>query len=322
VSKRQAEGLDSVITPPPPPEFVQIPRHLRETIEGVHGETGRRWLARLPALVGDCRARWSLELGAPFDDLSYNLVIPARGAQGAEVVLKLGVPCRELVSEAAALRLFDGAGAVRLLDHVAEWGALLLERVLPGTPVHELLDDAEATRAAARLMLRLWREPPARHAFPTLPEWFRAFGRLRCNFGGGSGPFPPELVARAERAFSELNASAGRALILHGDLHHANILSAANGGWIAIDPKGLCGDPGYEVGPFMLNRLPDGASDSALLEVMRARLSVFACELGIERERLAGWAFCHAVLSALWAFEDSEEWQGTIRLARVLERLI
>ena len=301
---------------------MQLPNQLRERAEGVHGVRGRRWLASLPALLEGCRARWSLELGSPFADLSYNFVIAARGPGGEDFALKLGVPCRELESEAAALRLFDGAGAVRLLDHDAERGALLIERALPGDPVHELLDDAGATRAAARLMLRLWREPPAAHAFPTLDEWFRAFDRLRSDFHGGSGPFPPELVATAERTLSELNASAGRAVILHGDLHHANILSTAEGGWIAIDPKGICGDRGYEVGPFTLNRLPDGAPESALSEVMRGRLSIFSDELGIGRERLARWAFCHSVLSALWSFEDSDDWQPAIRLARILERLI
>lgn len=314
--------MDSVAARPPKTEFMRIPNHLRETIERVHAEKGREWLARLPALLDECGARWSLELGRPFDDLSYHLVIPARGPRGAQVVLKLGVPCRELLSEAAALRLFDGAGAVRLLDHDAGRGALLLERVLPGKSVHELLDDAGATRAAARLMLALWREPPAGHALPPLAEWFSAFGRFGGDSSAGGVPFPAGLAARAGRIFSELNASSGRAVVLHGDLHHANILSSAGGGWVAIDPKGICGDPGYEVGPFLLNRLPEGASDSDLSEIMRGRLSIFSDELGIGRGRLAGWAFCHAVLAALWSFEDSDDWRGTARLARVLERLM
>jgi streptomycin 6-kinase len=301
---------------------VQLPESLRETIERVHGRRGRLWLAALPALLEGCRARWSLELGRPFSGLSYNLVIPARDPSGAEVVLKLGVLCRELVSEAAALSLFDGVGAVRLLDHDAEHGALLLERVMPGTPVHELPDDAEATRTAVRLMLRLWREPPEGHTFSPLAERFRAFDRLRSNFGGGSGPFPAELIAKAEHTFYGLNASAERSLILHGDLHHTNILSSTERGWLAIDPKGVCGDPGYEVGSFMLNRLPAGASESALLEYMRRRLSIFSEELRVGQGRLAGWAFCHAVLSALWDFEESADWRPTVRLARILERLV
>lgn len=301
---------------------MRLPDHLRGTIERVHGGRGARWLAELPALLEECRARWSLELGGPFADLSYNLVIPARGPAGTAVVLKLGVPCAELTAEAAALGLYGGAGAVLLLDHDAARGALLLERALPGRRVDELQPEAEATRTAARLMLRLWREPTAAHAFTPLAEWFRAFGRLRAGFGGGSGPFPAELISKAERTFSELNASAARAVVLHGDLHHANILSSSRGGWLAIDPKGLCGDAAYEVGPFMLNRLPAGASRSALLEIMRGRLAIFSEELGIARGRLAAWAFCHTVLSAVWSFEDSEAWRPAIRRARLLERLL
>ena len=301
---------------------MQIPNGLRETIERVHGARGRRWVTALPTLVEECRARWSLELGAPFENLSYNLVVPARGPRGAPLVLKLGVPCPELLSEAAALRLFGGSGAVRLLDHDAARGALLLERVLPGIPLAELQSDAEATRTAARLMLGLWREPPAAHSLPTLAEWFRAFARLRVSSAAVGGPFPTELAEKAERAFAELNASSERLVVLHGDLHHANILSSSRGGWVAIDPKGLCGDPGYEVGPFMLNRLPAGAPDSALREIMGGRLSIFAEELRTGRERLAGWAFCHAVLSAVWSLEDADEWRPTVRLARILESLV
>lgn len=110
-------------------------------------------------------------------------------------------------------------------------------------------------------------------------------------------------------------------MILHGDLHHANILRSTVSGWVAIDPKGISGDCGYEVGPFMLNRLPAGASESVIKEILNRRLSVFSDELRISRKRLAGWAFCHATLSAVWDFEESSEWRGTMRLAQMLEQL-
>ena len=110
-------------------------------------------------------------------------------------------------------------------------------------------------------------------------------------------------------------------MLLHGDLHHDNILASTSSGWVAIDPKGIVGDPGYEVGTFMLNQLPVGAADSVVQELSKQRLSIFSAELQISRERLAGWAFCHAVLSALWSFEDSEEWRATIRLAKLLEQV-
>lgn len=300
---------------------MKLPGALEERIVCVHGERGRLWLADLPALLDEFRERWSLELGEPFAELSYNLVFPARDRQGTDVVLKLGVLCDELLTEASALASWEGEGAVRLLAHDAARGALLLERALPGAPLYTELNDAEATREAARLMRRLWREAPPGHAFPSLARWFRAFERLRQNFDSASGPFPVRLAARAEQTFLELNATAGREVLLHGDLHHMNVLSSARGGWLAIDPKGICGDPGYEVGPFMLNRLPDEATDDALRETFRRRLSIFSEELNIERRRLARWAFCHAMLSALWDLEESADWSRTVRLARLLGEL-
>jgi streptomycin 6-kinase len=304
------------------PETLPVPNGLRETIERVHGQRGREWLARLPALIQESRERWSLALDLPFDNLSYNLVIPGRTEQGADVVLKLGVPCRELLTEVAALNLFGGVGAVRLLDHEAERGILLLERARPGAPVYKLQGEAEATVTAARLMRRLWRDPPATgHSFPSLAVWFQAFKRLRDRFNGESGPFPAELIEKGERTFSELSESQERTVILHGDLHHDNILSSERDGWLAIDPKGISGDPGYEVGSFMLNQLPAGADAPALKMVLKRRLLIFSDELQIKRARLARWAFCHALLSALWDFEEAAEWYGTIRLAQMLDEL-
>lgn len=281
----------------------------------VHGESGRRWLARLPALLSECRARWSLELEEPFENLSYNLVIPAKMKGGACVVLKLGVPCAELSTEAAALNLYGGDGAVRLLHQEAERGVLLLERVQPGTPLYEAKGDEDATRTAARLMRRLWRAPAAGHTFPTLARWFDALERLRHRL---DNPFPPDIIGRALKTFSELVASPDKNVLLHGDLHHANILYSSARGWVAIDPKGIVGDPGYEVGTFMINRLLVDATESELMDIFNRRLKVFSAELEMDRERLKRWAFCHAVLSGVWSLEDSEEWQGTIRLARVL----
>jgi len=302
---------------------VRVPEDLRETIEQVHGDRGIEWLAGLPGLLQDCRNRWSLELDPPFKDLSYNLVLPGKLSDGKAIVLKLGVPCRELTTECAALILFDGNGAVRLLEHDSARGILLMERVTPGTPLSEVQREREATTVAAKLMKKLWHVPPADHLFPSLADWFLAFTRLRKSFSGGSGAFPHGLITRAEHLFDELNetAPAEACLVLHGDLHHANILFSSKEEWLAIDPKGVVGDPGYEVAPFMLNRLPRSASNAELAKLFNQRLLIFSEELRIDKTRLACWAFFHAVLSALWDWEEGNEPYKTICLAQILERL-
>lgn len=300
---------------------MQIPHKLSQTIEGVHGARGREWLTMLPALLDEFRARWLLELDQPFDNLSYNLVIPGHEIHGSPVVLKLGVPCPEFTTEAAALDLFGGEGAVRLLKHDAKRGALLMERAGPGLPLHKLCDEAEATRTAASVMRRLWRAAPTRHSFPSLATWFRSFTRLRERFAGGSGPLPANIVARVESTFAELQSSAPQRMIIHGDLHHENILFSSDRGWLAIDPKGIEGDPGYDVGSFMVNQLPVEATDYVISQVLARRLSIFSDELQMDQKRLAQWAFCHAVLSAVWSFEESADWEDTMRLARLLEQI-
>jgi len=172
-----------------------------------------------------------------------------------------------------------------------------------------------------QLMLELWRPPPATHTFPSLSIWFRAFTHLRNNFDGGCGPFPAGLIDNAERTLAELDASTSRKVVLHGDLHHENILFSSTRGWLAIDSKGICGDPGYEVGSFMLNQLPAGATEAVTTEILNQRLVIFSEKLAISQRRLAQWAFCHAVLSAVWSFEESDDWRPTIRLAQLLEKL-
>jgi len=293
-----------------------ISEQLADNVRSVHGKSGDAWLARLPDLIGEFRERWSLELDQPFQNLSFNLVIPGRDANNSPIVLKLGVPCTELFTEAAALEVFESRGAVRLLAHDSKLGALLLERISPGTQLHELGDEAHATQIAAALMRQLWREPRPEHAFPSIATWFRSFERLP-----SAEAVLKNFARRAEPLVAKLIDTAPPAKLLHGDLHHENILKSAERGWLAIDPKGVCGDPGYEIGPFMLNKLPLRAAAKQLSTVMTQRLSIFSRELGIDYERLALWSFCYAVLSAVWSYQDNMEFEGTLRLAEILWQL-
>lgn len=241
-------------------------------------------------------------------------------SDGKEIVLKLGVPCEELMSEVAALNVFDGIGAARLLDYDAQIGALLIERVIPGTPLFKVQHGPASVRTAAALMRRLWRPASDDSSFPTLIVWFGAFERLRQQDNGGTGPFPSQVITKAEHTLTELIASSRHRMVLHGDLHHSNILLSESSEWLAIDPKGISGDPGYEIGPFMLNQLPIN-STSATMEILNHRIAVFSEELNISRERLGRWAYCYAVLSALWDFEEAAEWSDTINLAIMLDQL-
>jgi streptomycin 6-kinase len=298
-----------------------LPEEFVQTVIDVHGEMGAVWLDGLPARLDHFAAIWELEIAAPFA-LSYNYVAPATQGDGTAVVLKLGVPCDELTTEIAALRLYDGRSAARLLAADAEAGALLLERVLPGAPLSTLPDDAEATRRAAEVMAALWRPLPPDHPFPTATRWAAGLARLRAAYGGGTGPLPAPLVDRAEGLFRELLASAVPDVLLHGDLHHENILAAERAPWLAIDPKGLAGEPVYETGALLRNPLPQVTYWPDLPAIQARRVDILAEMLGFDRERIIGYGIAQAMLSAAWSVEDhGTGWDAALMTAEALLRL-
>lgn len=294
-----------------------LPGNFTAQIGTTFGDAGRDWLTQLPALLADCTKRWGLTLAPHFTNLSFNYVAPATLGNGTPVVLKLGVPGYELWSEIDALKLYAGDGAVRLLDSDEALGALLLERLLPGTMLATLSDDEEATVIAARTMRQIWCPIPAEHRFQTVAAWFSQLPELREAFGGDIGPFPAKLVEEAETLAAELFRTAATPVVLHGDLHYFNVLAATRQPWLAIDPKGIIGEPAYEVGAWMRNWPPDLVEPLPLLE---RRLTIFAAELGIDRARLRAWTVAHSVLSTWWEYDDDTgriEPQAIARLACV-----
>lgn len=295
----------------------EFARHMLE----LHGAQGAAWLAELPTRLETCSRRWSLEVQPPFANLTYNYVAPAATADGREVVLKLGVPTPELRTEIAALRHYDGHGIARLLDADAGAGVLLLERLRPGTTLAAVEDDVAATEIAAGVMAALWRPLPPDHGFPTVAMWAAELQKLSATFAGGTGPFPARLVEMAERLFAELIASQGEAVLLHGDLHHYNILRAQRAPWLALDPKGLAGEREYEVGALLRN--PFGLLDwPDLAGVTARRIDQLAERLGFDRQRLAAWGMAQQMLAWWWTYEDHGEFAPEERaLAEVLAKL-
>lgn len=301
--------------------MADLPAHFAKTIIGVYGPAGATWLDTLQARLARILDRYDLTLGAPFD-LSYNYVTAATRSDGTPVVLKLGVPDGEIQDEIAALRHYDGNGMVMLLEADADEGLMILERVLPGTPLSELADDDQATHHAATVMSNLWRPLPPDHTFRTVQEWSKALQRLRDTFEGGTGPLPAHHVERAEAIYRELFASAPPPVLLHGDLHHENMLTSTRLPYLAIDPKGVAGEPCYEIGPLLLNPQPTICFLPNLAQVQERRIAILVERLQLDRERLLACAYAHSVLSAAWTLEDHVDgWENTIMIAEALLQL-
>jgi streptomycin 6-kinase len=298
---------------------VKIPEPFARNIEGAFGERGVLFLHALPKLIDEAAGRWQLKNLQPAEQLSYNYLVYARRDR-AEVVLKLGVPDRELTSEIHALRHYAGRGAVKLLDSDSGRGMLLLERLQPGTPLSTSVEDAEATQIAAEVMLELLRPAPHDGDLIRLADWFQGLKRFRAQHNGGSGPLDPALFKQAEEVAAEIMQEEYRPTLLHGDLHHSNILSSG-GRWAAIDPKGVVGPAAYEVGPLLMNPPGKLSRRADASEIMERRIAILAEVLGIERNRIRRYGIAHTVLSAVWSVEEGEDWKPAMECAKVLAGL-
>jgi streptomycin 6-kinase len=304
---------------PPPEEFIQFMR-------AVHGtETANAWFERLPALLEECAQRWHLTLLPPFEHLSFHYVAPAERADGTSVILKTCQLSDEFEAGLAALRLFDGQGIARLLEWDEDQKVMLLERLQPGTMLASLVpeQDEQATSILAGVMRQLWRPAPETHPFPTVEHLGQDLTQLRARYAGGYGPFPPRLVDEAMELFASFSASAHETTLLHGDLQHHNVLRAGDG-WLAIDPKGVVGDPGYEVGALFYNPMPDILEVPDLEQMLARRVAQLSEELGMDRARIRGWALAKSVLTAWWVVRSdlmSLNPHGLLRCAEILSRL-
>ncbi len=234
----------------------------------------------MPRIAAECAERWGLELGPPFASEAAGTAFPA-----GDVVLKLSFPHREAHWEHEALRLYDGDGAARLLDHDPERNALLLERLRPGNQLWDV-PEREALPVAAALLRRLWLTPPEGHPFDLLVDYAAHWS---------------SLPGEAGRLAAQLAADPGEPVLLHQDFHNGNVLAAQREPWLAIDPKPVVGDREYDLSSLLRDRRPELLADPHPQRRIQERFDFYAGELELDRERLRAWGI---VQTAGWCNDD------------------
>ena len=265
------------------------------------------WLDRLPELLRRLELRWSLSLGAPFDDeeVSCSYVAEVVRADGTPAVLKIGMPHWEGQDEIQGLRFWCGDPTVGLLTADDNLGAMLLERCEPGTTLREL-EEHEQDKVISGLLRRLWRKP-------TRPDLFRPLSLLTAYWSketlAQAERWPDRgLVREGLRLFEELPRSAPTEALLATDLHAGNVLRAQREPWLVIDPKPFVGDSAYDATQHLLNCNSRLRSDPA------RTIQSFANLLGVDDTRVRLWVFARAAASP----RDDWNHSALIELARAI----
>ncbi len=307
------------MTEPTPP--IPVPPAFTEHLSTI---LGPGWPASLPGLAARQCDRWALRpTGTPMHGF-VALVVPVERADGSPAVLKVQPVDQETEGEPVALRAWDGDGAVHLLEHDPDTGSMLLERLDPTRRLDTVPLD-EALEVIASLLTRLGSRPG--------PPGMRDLGGMALGMAANAG----ELVASErvrDRTRECLDRWAGLARemaddpgdrLLHWDLHYENVLApppgTERGPWLAIDPKPLVGDTGFELLPALRNRWEEAEATGDPLREVRRRFDLLTEAAGLDRDRARAWTLVRVLENTLWEIEDGEDPAAGVAgaVARALE---
>ena len=269
-----------------PGSFLQMPRWW-------HDEAGRSWLQELPGLVTRQCARWDLDLdGSPLHG-SNALVVPV-SRLGERYALRLAPPGDDIVDEAAALRIWDGHGTVRLFAVDLETRAMLLERLdgqrsLASVP----LDDAVDVIAGlvGDLAVPVPVETPSTTAIAqSHVDTFAA------DWAAAGAPTPRRQLEIALDLAARTAARTAPDTAADGDLHCQQVLAADDGRWVVVDPVLLRGDPEYDFARVLWDRLDEVADDAAVIAIFDR----FVAAAGVPPDRARSWVVQRSMSYLLW----------------------
>lgn len=262
---------------------------------------------------------WRLSIQKSFETETSVVSFVTRDNQS--LILKVSKQENDEWRAGEVLQAFAGNGVPQVFEHTG--GAMLLERLQPGNSVADLSlggGDQEATEILASVIEKM---SPAATPYdcPKVEDWGKGFARYLAT---GDERIPRRLVDAAQRVFADLSASQSHARLLHGDLHHYNVLFDSQRGWLAIDPKGVIGEVEYEIGAILRNPFEQPELFLSRSTIER-RIEQLTARLKLNRERVVAWAFAQAVLSAIWEIEDRFEIDGSntsLKLAHVLTKTL
>ncbi|MEV7930636.1 aminoglycoside phosphotransferase family protein [Kitasatospora sp. NPDC088779] len=292
--------------------LTQVPESLRAFGRWQHeGEAGRRWLAALPDTVAQWCDRWNLKVDGPPMHGYNSLVVPVRRG-GEPLALKVTWPDQQMQEQVLALRLWNGHGAVRLLDTDTTAGVMLLQRLDHTRP----LRDAPLTQAVpviGTLLRRLAIEPPdglrttadiaAGHR-RELPTQWEELGR----------PIPRHTLDHALDLAEELSHD-DYTVLVNNDLHYDQVLRTPDGHWSVVDPLIVRGVLEYQVAPLLWSRF-DELGPSRVQWCIDALTD--AADLDPDRARK--WALLRAVEYWIWGLRAGFT-EDPVRCARIVEAL-
>lgn len=268
----------------------------KENIIKIYGDKGNQWLDSLPKITAKIAKEHNLSALIPVNNMTFNYV--ASGYQNDNpIILKISLNSKALAKEASCLKAFAKHAVAEVIAD--DNNMIIMQRAVPGSTLKDHFpdNDEEATKILCASVKKLHKASiPKSHNFYHLNELFKALEQTL--------DIPNEILTKAQHFKDNLLKSTTKEVLLHGDLHHDNILKNGDG-WLVIDPKGFIGDPAFEPAAYLCNPIPELLQENQPREIIANRINICSAELGIDSRRISDWLYAKSVLCWAWSLEDN-----------------
>lgn len=272
-----------------------------EEKEKIISHFGRPFLLHTEKCLAAYAGVWGLSGFSLVDYFSVNCIFLCKAEKWGNAVLKIGAPAPETQNELNALLAYNGAPFCKVYEQDAAGGLLLLERIQPGTVLRQVPVFKQRAEIFAGLYKGLHKAVNPGEGYPLYTGWVSRITRYMERKEGFSAL--AACMRRAEGYCMEISGQYNRHMLLHGDLHHDNILKNSEGGYTIIDPKGVAGDPIFDVARFLLNEADTPDAENVCL---REKIEVFSKLLGLPLPVLKKCYFIEAAMATCWEVESGK----------------
>jgi len=251
--------------------------------------------------------KWKLDIEEFIDYYSVNCIFICRSEIYGPAVLKIGNPSNEVCTEVNLLKEYNGSCFCRVFDWDVDNGVILEERINPGIRLREEQSLEKRLSVFSNLFNGLHIQSYKSELYPTYYGWVSRISEYMSKREDYKELY--KLMLKAKDMCASLSVDFSRKMLLHGDLHHDNILLGVNDKYRIIDPKGVVGDPIFDIPRFILNEFygKDYVSYDFYSKHIEKLICYFQKSLNVPIDIIKKCIFIEMTMANCWNVESNEE---------------
>lgn len=274
-------------------------------------------------------AKWEIKKLQLIKSFSASLVFKGFSRLYGAIVMKYSINKDDFLSEVSALKYFDGNGSCKLIDINIENKVLLEESLIPGTELFKednlerrlnvFCDLYNKLHFSKDKLDKFLSNIGSNIKFKSYKEWvFRITNYMKEQKNWDDITLH---MIRAKKIYMEIEKEFSEVRLLHGDFHYYNILKTENN-YKIIDPKGVVGNPIFDIPRYILNEFWDEEDKENVDIIIEKIFEYLSRKLQISKEILSKLIYIEGSMAICWCVESGAVIDEKTDFLNMLDKLL